>query len=222
MKVTDFYNNAMNDENNTREGTAAEAGSFDLARVAREVGADDGKDRKLPPIHLWNPDLCEGVDMRIARDGTWHYMGSPIGRKPMVRLFSSILRREDDGHYYIVTPVEKVRVVVDDAPFVAVHVEARGSGPEQSLTFRTNVDDEVTAGPDHPIRVEIDTETGEPSPYVHVRGRLEALIGRAVFYELVELSEERDVDGALVYGVWSAGRFFPVGSARDGDGGVTP
>lgn len=150
--------------------------------------------------------------MRVTRDGTWHYMGSPIGRKPMVRLFSTIMRREDDGHYYIVTPDEKVRVVVDDAPFVAVHVEAQGLGSEQSLTFRTNVDDEVTAGPDHPIRVEIDADTGEPSPYVHVRGGLEALIGRSVFYELVELSEEREVDGQPLYGVWSNGQFFPVGA----------
>jgi hypothetical protein len=212
----------MNREDKDQDRPAAKAGdkaragaaasSFDLTRVAREVGAADGKDRPLPPIHLWNPDLCEGVDMRVTRDGTWHYMGSPIGRKPMVRLFSTIMRREDDGHYYIVTPDEKVRVVVDDAPFVAVHVEAQGLGSEQSLTFRTNVDDEVTAGPDHPIRVEIDADTGEPSPYVHVRGGLEALIGRSVFYELVELSEEREVDGQPLYGVWSNGQFFPVGA----------
>ncbi len=198
----------------------ADAGSFDLARVAREINANAGADQSLPPIHLWNPELCEGVDMHITRDGTWYYMGTPIGRKPMVRLFSTIMRREDDDHYYIVTPVEKVRVVVDDVPFVAVYVDIEGSGKDQRLTFRTNVDDKVTAGADHPIRVEIDVETDEPSPYIHVRGRLEALIGRSVFYELVEISEERDVNGSLLYGVWSDGEFFTIGAYRD-DAGET-
>jgi len=189
--------------------------SFDLARVARDLGQQESGKRKMPPIHLWNPDLCEDVGMRISRDGTWYYMGSPIGRKPMVRLFSTILRREDDDLYYVVTPVEKVLVDVDDAPFVAVYVDAEGEGPAQELTFRTNVDDLVSAGAEHPIRVEIDAETGEPSPYVHVRDRLEALIGRSVFYELVELSIERMVEGKPVYGVWSGGVFFSVGSYQD-------
>lgn len=194
------------------EPEGAQAGSFDLARVAQEISTQGGKERKRPPIHLWNPPLCDGVDMHITRDGTWYYMGSPIGRKPMVRLFSTIMRREDDGYFYIVTPVEKVRVIVDDAPFVAVYVEIEGAGSDQRLTFRTNVDDQVTAGPDHPIRVEIDAETGEPSPYVHVRDRLDALIARPVFYELVELSVERELDQGPVYGVWSDGEFFPVGA----------
>lgn len=193
-----------------------ESQDFDLMRVARDIRQEVNEERKLPPIHLWQPDLCEGVDMRIGRDGTWYYMGSPIGRKPMVRLFSTIMRREDDDHYYVVTPVEKVRVVVEDAPFVAVYVEIEGEGTKQRLTFRTNVDDHVIAGAAHPIRVEIDGETGEPSPYVHVRDRLDALIGRSVFYELVELSVERVIDGKPVYGVWSEGAFFPVG-AYDAD-----
>ena len=191
--------------------------SFDLAQVARDVGGKGSGKRKLPPIHLWNPDLCEGVDMRISRDGTWYYMGSPIGRKPMVRLFSSIMRREDDDNYYVVTPVEKVRVVVDDAPFVAVYVDVEGEGKAQRLTFRTNVDDQVSAGRDHPIRVEIDPETDEPSPYVHVRDRLDALIGRSVFYELVELSVECVIEGKPVYGVWSDGEFFPIGAYNEAD-----
>lgn len=123
-----------------------ESGDFDLMRVARDISQKVNEDRKLPPIHLWHPELCEGVDMRIGRDGTWYYMGSPIGRKPMVRLFSTIMRREDDDHYYVVTPVEKVRVVVEDAPFVAVYVEIEDVGTKQRLTFRTNVDDHVVAG----------------------------------------------------------------------------
>ncbi len=196
-------------------GPSGEDASFDLMRVAQDLGKRSKSKRELPPIHLWNPDLCEGVDMRIGRDGTWYYMGSPIGRKPMVRLFSTILRREEDAHYYVVTPVEKVRVIVDDAPFVAIYVDAEGEGPDQKLTFRTNVDDLVIAGPEHPIRVVIDTETGEPSPYVHVRDRLEALIGRSVFYELVELSVERVLEGDPVYGVWSNGGFYPVGAYVD-------
>lgn len=180
-----------------------------LAAAAGEAAKGKG----LPPVHLWNPDFCGDIDMRIARDGTWYYLGSPIGRKPMVRLFSTILRHDEDGKYYLVTPVEKVGIQVDDAPFVAIEMAVEGAGPEQTLRFRTNVDDWVTAGPDHPIRVTIDPETEEPSPYVHVRARLEALIARAVFYDLVDLAEERE--GRL--GVWSAGRFFPIDGTSAGD-----
>ena len=141
--------------------------------------------------------------MRIARDGTWFYLGTPIGRKPLVRLFSSILKREGD-RYFLVTPVEKVGIRVDDAPFVAVDFEADGAGRDQRLTFLTHVDDRVAAGPDHPIRVSRDPETGEPSPYVHVRRGLEALIDRKSFYRLAELGEEHGPD----FGVWSGGAFF--------------
>lgn len=178
-----------------------------LAAVAAKAAGE----RKLPPVHLWNPDFCGDIDMRIARDGTWYYMGTPIGRKPMVRLFSTILRHDDDGKYYLVTPVEKVGIRVDDAPFLAVEMTVEGAGAEQNLTFRTNVEDVVTAGPDHPIRVVIDPETQEPAPYVHVRANLEALISRALFYDLVALAEERD--GRL--GVWSGGCFFVIGETPD-------
>ena len=147
--------------------------------------------------------------MRILRDGTWLYHGSPIGRKPLVRLFSTVLRREDDG-YWLVTPVERGRIVVDDAPFTAVELTVEGTGRDQRLSFRTNVDDTVTADRDHPIRVVLAPD-GEPSPYVLVRDRLEALIVRAVYYDLVELGCERQVDGEERYGVWSAGTFFPLG-----------
>jgi hypothetical protein len=153
--------------------------------------------------------------MRIGRDGTWYYMGTPIGRKPLVRLFSRVLRHDSDGRYYLVTPVEKLGIRVDDAPFLAVELVATGEGRDQVLTFRTNVDDAVTADAEHPIRVEIDPKTGEPSPYVLVRDRLEALINRPVFYQLVELGVVESRADSDLYGVWSGGMFFPIGSADD-------
>ncbi len=146
--------------------------------------------------------------MRIARDGSWHYLGSPIGRPALVRLFASILRLDPDG-FCLVTPGEKQRIRVDDAPFVAVELRAAGSGPSASLSFRTNVDDVVTAGPDHPIRVVTDAESGQPSPYVMVHRGLEALIARPVFYELADLAVDREG----VMGVWSGGTFFPLEAA---------
>jgi len=149
--------------------------------------------------------------MRIARDGTWFYHGSPIGRKPLVKLFASVLGRDEDGVYWLTTPVEKGRVEVDDAPFVAVALTVAGAGRDQRLRFRTNLDDEVTADADHPIRVVENPETGEPAPYVLVRDRLEALITRAVFYQLVEHGVEHARDGETLFGVWSAGCFFPLG-----------
>jgi len=173
--------------------------------------------------------------MRIARDGTWFYHGSAISRKPLVRLFSSVLRREADGEYYLVTPVERVRVVVDDAPFMAVEMFVEGAGAAQSLSFRTNVDDIVVLDAEHPLRVEIDPKTGEPAPYIRVRDDLEALIVRSVFYDLVELGiagtfessgqtpgqtsgqspSENGIMTADVIGVWSAGTFFEIGRAEE-------
>ena len=166
---------------------------------------------KLPPVHRWNPPFCGDIDMRIARDGTWYYCGSPIGRKPMVKLFSSVLRRDSDDRYYLVTPVEKVGITVADAPFLAVEMKVEGEGRAQQLIFRTNVDDVVVAGPEHPIRVEIAPESKEPSPYILVRDRLEALVARPVFYDLVEIAEERPVGNVPTLGVWSSGSFFPLG-----------
>lgn len=177
---------------------------------AGDLFAQVPKSKGLPPVHLWNPAFCGDIDMRIARDGTWFYQGTPIGRKPMVRLFSTILRRDGDD-YLLVTPVEKVGIKVDDAPFVAVRLDVQGEGERQVLRFVTNVEDEVEAGPDHPLRVVIDPQTQEPSPYVHVRANLEALINRSVFYQLVELAVSRTVDGQRWLGVWSHGEFFPLG-----------
>jgi uncharacterized protein len=168
-------------------------------------------DRKLPPVDQWNPPYCGPIDMRIARDGTWYYLGSPIGRAAMVKLFSTVLRRDADGGYYLVTPVEKLGIQVDDAPFVAVEVLSEGAGRERSLGFRLNTDDHVLAGADHRIRVDIDPETQEPSPYIHVRGRLEALINRPVFYELVELAYQESGAMSDVLGLWSQGIFFELG-----------
>ena len=175
-----------------------------LASAASRAGA-----RGPAPVHLWNPPFCGDLDMRIARDGTWFYLGTPIGRFELVRLFSSILRKDGDD-YVLVTPVEKVGITVEDAPFVATDFEVSGEGEAQVLRFQTHVGDEAVAGPDHPIRVAIDPDSGEPSPYVLVRANLEALIDRKSFYRLVELGAEREIDGEGWFGVWSSGEFFPI------------
>lgn len=165
----------------------------------------DTKSRGLPPVHLWNPPFCGDLDMRIARDGTWFYQGTPIGRPGLVKLFSSVLKRED-GKYFLVTPVEKVGIIVDDAPFVAVDFECSGADEAQVLRFVTQVGDQAVAGANHPIRVERNPETGEPSPYVLIRADLEALIDRKSFYRLVDLGAHHDD----WFGVWSSGQFFKI------------
>lgn len=161
------------------------------------------------PVHLWNPPFCGDLDMRIARDGTWFYLGTPIGRPELVRLFSTVIRRDGDN-YFLVTPVEKVGITVDDAPFVAVDFETANPGPDQILTFTTNVGDTAVAGPNNPIRVERDPKTGEPSPYVRVRTNLEALIDRKSFYRLVDIGSHQNHDGQSWFGIRSSGQFFPV------------
>lgn len=167
------------------------------------------KGRGPAPVHLWHPPFCGDLDMRIARDGTWFYLGTPIGRPALVKLFSNIIKREGDA-YFLVTPVEKVGIRVDDAPFVAVDFSATGAGEGQVLTFTTQVGDTAVAGPDHPIRVERDPETGEPAPYILVRSNLEALIDRKSFYRLVELGTHAEHAGESWFGVWSGGVFFPL------------
>lgn len=163
------------------------------------------KTRGLPPVEKWNPPFCGDIDMQIKRDGTWFYEGTPIGRKGLAKLFASILIREDDD-YFLVTPVEKVGITVEDAPFVAVDFDATGEGRDQVLTFRTNMEDVAEAGPDLPIRVVRDDKTGEPSPYVRVRRNLEALIDRKSFYRLVDLGAHHEG----WFGVWSKGEFFRI------------
>lgn len=174
--------------------------SLSLADIARLAEA-----HKLPPVESWNPEHCGDSEMRIARDGTWYHQGSPIGRAPMVRLFSTILRREPDGGFVLVTPVEKLGIEVEDAPFVAVEMKAEGAGAAMRLGFRLNTGDLVTAGPGHALRFE---ERGDgPRPYLHVRARLEALIARPVYYELAGIAL---ANGSAPPGVWSDGAFFAL------------
>ncbi|MGL4280650.1 MAG: DUF1285 domain-containing protein [Albidovulum sp.] len=180
-----------------------------LASAAKAAGK-----KGPPPVHLWNPPFCGDLDMEIRRDGTWFYLGTPIGRHALVKLFSSIIRKDGED-YFLVTPVEKVGIRVVDAPFVAVDANATGTGRAQSIRFVTNVEDEVTAGPDHPIRVVRDAETGEPSPYVLIRRNLEALIDRKTFYRLVEIGAHEERDGESWFGLWSGGEFFPVIPSAD-------
>ncbi|HEX4185021.1 MAG TPA: DUF1285 domain-containing protein [Stellaceae bacterium] len=157
-----------------------------------------------------SPVDCGDLDMRIARDGTWFYRGSPIGRPALVKLFASVLRREPDGRYWLVTPAERGRIEVEDVPFLAVALSVHCEGREQQLIFRTNLDDIVTAGPDNPLRVET-AANGEPAPYILVRDNLEARLARSVFYELVELGTEEPIGETSLFGVWSRGRFFRLG-----------
>ncbi|UOA28772.1 DUF1285 domain-containing protein [Pseudosulfitobacter sp. DSM 107133] len=163
------------------------------------------KTRGLPPVDKWNPEFCGDLDMQIKRDGTWFYQGTPIGRPGLVKMFASILKREGDD-YFLVTPVEKVGITVEDAPFVAVDFDAEGAGKDQVLTFVTKTDDITVAGPDTPIRVVRDADTGEPSPYVLVRRNLEALIDRKSFYRLVDIGTHHEG----WFGVWSKGAFFGI------------
>jgi uncharacterized protein len=176
------------------------------ALVERAGAAGKG----LPPVERWNPPFCGDIDMEIRRDGTWFYLGTPIGRMPLVKLFSSVLRKDEDGKTYLVTPVEKVGIRVEDAPFLAVEMDARTQDKTQILTFRTQTGDIVEAGPANPIRFVIAAGNDGVKPYVLVRGRLEALLARPVMYELVALGEEERIGGQMMFGVRSHGAFFPI------------
>ena len=182
----------------------------DTAGLEALIGRAARAGKGLPPVERWNPEFCGDLDMEIKRDGTWFYLGTPIGRMPLVQLFSTVLRRDADGRTYLVTPVEKVGIRVEDAPFVAVEVDASGQGEDQVLTFRTNVGDVVEAGPDNPLRFVDEDDTDGLKPYLLVRGRLEALVARPVMYELAELGEEIDVDGKAMFALRSRGAVFPV------------
>ncbi|WP_334145844.1 DUF1285 domain-containing protein [Hyphomicrobium sp.] len=171
----------------------------DLLKAAEGRGA--------APVELWDPPYCGDIGLSVSRDGRWHYQGSPIPRPALVKLFARVLRRDADGRFYLVTPAEKVDVAVADAPFLAVEMQGLGSGRGQTLLFRTNVDDVVRCGPDHPLRFAAADPTGGLKPYLHVRGRLEALVTRALVYDLVERAAEGS-DGHL--GLWSDGAFFPL------------
>jgi uncharacterized protein len=178
-----------------------------IAQAARREGA-----KAPPPVHLWNPPFCGDLDMRIGSDGTWFYLKTPIGRPALVKLFASVLKREDDS-YFLVTPVEKVGISVDDAPFVAVEMNIETGTSGQVLHFRTNVDDWVPCGRDHGLRFEPEHGTGGLKPYLHVRKNLWAKVSRPLFYDLVELGEERTVNGERMFGVSSGGEFFSMAPA---------
>ena len=185
----------------------AKAGQGGLETIAAELSRAKGP----PPVERWNPPFCGDIDMKIATDGTWFYQKTPIGRLALVKLFASVLKRAGDK-YFLVTPVEKVGIVVEDAPFLAVELKAE-PGMDQVLRFRTNVDDWVEAGPGHALRFTPEPATGGLKPYLHVRRNLWAKVTRALFYDLVELGEERAVDGKPMFGVVSHGEFFAMAEA---------
>jgi len=183
-----------------------------LEEVLKAI-APEGLDSKLPPVHLWNPERSIDIQMEIRADGSWWHEGSRIKRERLVKLFSRILRKDDDGQIYLVTPYEKVIVHVEDAPFLAIRVDQVGdTGPDQVLVFKTNLGDVTMAGPDAPLRIETDPVTLEPSPYILVRDRLEAKLTRAVFYEIADMAVAHEGASGML-GVWSKGQFFELGPA---------
>lgn len=183
----------------------AKEGQSDLAAAVSGAMHTKGP----PPVHLWDPPYCGEIDMRIASDGIWFYQKTPIGRQALVKLFASVLKREDN-RYFLVTPVEKCGIVVDDVPFLATRMYVEGEASNTILRFITNVDDEVVCGPEHPLRFEPEIGTGGLKPYLLVRRNLWAKVTRALLYDLVELGEERDVGTVRMYGVASQGHFFPM------------
>lgn len=183
----------------------------DASNPLRGLKEASSQAKGLPPVHLWNPPFCGDIDMRIAGDGIWYYMNSPIGRKPLMKLFASVLRHDDDGKYYLVTPVEKCGIRVDDAPFVAIRMGREGEGRGQTISFETNTDDAVTVDGAHPLRFAVEQGTDGLKPYVLVRARLEALVSRALFYDLVACGQVEDG----WFGVWSSGQFFPMQRANE-------
>lgn len=183
---------------------AVEGTAIDPMDLVRKI-----KSRGPAPVHLWDPPFCGDMDLLIARDGTWIHEGKPIRRAAMVGLFASVLKREDDGQFYLVTPVEKVRIRVEDCPFVAQEMGVHGQGSEQELEFTTNIGERIVAGECNALMIDVNPDTGEPHPRLHVRNGLNALINRAVFYRLIDLAEQSESDsGEIRTGIWSKGRFF--------------
>jgi hypothetical protein len=187
------------------------AGLDGIAAAVRGQSGAEGR-KGPPPVHLWDPPFCGDLDIRIASDGTWFYMGSPIGRLPLVKLFASVIKREGDK-YFLVTPVEKIGITVEDAPFLAVEMQSEPTSAGRRLHFRTNVDDWVACGPEHALRFEPEVSSGGLKPYLHIRRNLWAKVTRALFYDLVEMGEERDIGGVSMYGIDSDGTFFPMARA---------
>ncbi|WP_027581303.1 DUF1285 domain-containing protein [Bradyrhizobium sp. Ai1a-2] len=196
------------------EGQTSRQGLEGLTAAATNAAKTNSADGKgLPPVHLWNPPFCGDLDIRIAGDGTWYYMGTPIGRPALVRLFSTILKRED-GKHFLVTPVEKVGIRVDDAPFLAVEMQKHENARGRLLRFRTNVDDWVDCDAAHALRFE-PAKDGGLTPYLHVRADLWAKVTRPLYYDLVDMGEERMVDGDPMFGIESGGAFFAMADAKE-------
>jgi uncharacterized protein len=189
----------------------AKEGQADFASITSAAARAAG--RGPPPVELWNPPFCGDLDMRIAADGTWFYLKTPIGRPALVKLFASVLKREGDK-YFLVTPVEKCGIMVEDVPFLAVELGVEEGPSGRVLNFRTNVDDWVACGPDHPLRFEPDVGTGGLKPYLHVRRDLWAKVTRTLFFDLVALGEEREIAGRAMFGVVSMGAFFAMADAE--------
>jgi hypothetical protein len=195
-----------------KQGQTADRSLDGLTSAARDAATSAKTGKGLPPVHLWNPPFCGDLDMRIARDGTWFYQGTPIGRPALVRLFSTILKRED-GKHFLVTPVEKVGIQVEDAPFLAVEMRKEQQDNGRLLQFRTNVDDWVPCDAAHRLRFEAAADGGL-TPYLHVRADLWAKVTRALYYDLVDMGEERVVDGHSMFGIVSGGEFFAMADAE--------
>jgi uncharacterized protein len=202
---SDYFVTMTDAQKTARLAAATDSAGLE-ALISRAARAGKG----AAPVDKWNPEFCGDLDMEIKADGTWFYMGTPIGRMPLVQLFSSVLRKDEDGNTYLVTPVEKVGIRVEDAHFLAVEMDVSGRGEDQVLTFRTNVGEVVEAGPEHRLRFVDEDETGGLKPYLHVRGRLEALVARPVMYQLAEIGEEIEVEGRAMFCVRSKGEVFPV------------
>jgi len=190
----------------------AKEGQSGLEAITGALSRAGGERKGPPPVERWNPPYCGDLDMRIAADGTWFYLNTPIGRPALVKLFASVLKREGEK-YFLVTPVEKCGIQVDDAPFLAVELDVEESADGRALNFRTNVDDWVCCGPEHALRFEPEAGTGGLKPYLHVRRNLWAKVTRTLFFDLVELGEEREVEGRAMFGVMSKGTFFPMAPA---------
>jgi uncharacterized protein len=189
-------------------------GHSGLEAITGALDAASGGRKGPPPVERWNPPFCGDLDMRIATDGTWFYAKTPIGRPALVKLFASVLKREEDK-YFLVTPVEKCGIHVEDAPFLAVELDIKESPAGRVLNFRTNVDDWVQCGPAHALRFEPESGTEGLKPYLHVRRDLWAKVTRALFFDLVELGEEREFEGKAMFGVTSMGAFFPMAPAEE-------
>jgi uncharacterized protein len=180
------------------------------ASLADMIARASRTGKGVPPVETWEPPFCGDIDMVIKRDGSWFYLGTPISRHAMVELFASVLRKDADGKTYLVTPVEKLGILVEDAHFIGVEIDVSGSGDQQAVTLRTNVGDVVEIGPEHVMRFEVEPKHGGLKPYVHVRGRLEALVSRPVMHQLMALGEEIDMDGQIMFALRSRGVVFPV------------